>query len=176
MNHVKRWSLAGTLAISIFGYLLHYVFSWTGGSKLIAWFVPVNESVWEHLKLGYGAMVLFSLLEYTQIKQYASNYFFAKTLGILVLELTILVLYYSTVFIAGHHIFWIDICSYFVGVIISQFLCYWLFKQKPYSGRINAVGVFACIAIGVLFAATTFYPPHMALFLDHNTHTYGIPH
>lgn len=174
MNSLKHWRLAGIITTIILGFLLHYLFSWTDRSKVIGLFAPVNESIWEHLKLGYWSVVLFSLIEYLQIKHSINNYFLAKTIGILTLELTILFIYYGYTFIIGIDIFWIDISSYILGAIICQYLTYIFFKRKPYSKFINNISLCAFIGIGILFAITTYNPPHIALFKDNNNNTYGI--
>jgi hypothetical protein len=174
MNSLKHWRLAGIITIIILGFLLHYLFSWTDSSKIIGLLAPVNESVWEHLKLGYWSVVLFSLAEYLQIKSSVNNYFFSKTIGVLTLEITIILIYYGYTFIVGKNIIWIDIGSYILGAVICQYLTYLFFKQKPYSKLTNKISLAALIGIGVLFAVTTYYPPHVALFKDNNNNTYGI--
>lgn len=174
MNSLKHWRLAGIIAIIILGFLLHYLFSWTDGSKVIGLFAPVNESIWEHLKLGYWSVVILSLIEYFQIKRSINNYFFAKIIGILTLEVTIIFIYYGYTFIVGKDIFWIDIGSYILGAIICQYLTYIFFKQRQYSKFINRLSLSTFIGIGVLFAVATYYPPHIALFKDNNNNTYGI--
>ncbi|HVT86426.1 MAG TPA: DUF6512 family protein [Chitinophagaceae bacterium] len=174
MNTLKRWRLAGIITLIISGFLLHYVFSWTNGSKIIGFFVPVNESVWEHLKLGYWSVVLFSMAEYPQIKHRVTNYFFAKTLGVLVLEITIIIIFYGYTFIAGKDIFLIDILSYILGVMSCQYLTYAFLREKPFSLPAARLSAAAFIAIGILFGVTTYYPPHIGIFKDHNNNTYGI--
>jgi hypothetical protein len=174
MNTLKHWRLAGIITITILGFVLHYLFSWTDSSKLIGLFTPVNESVWEHLKLGYWSVVLFSFIEYLQIKRTVNNYFFSKTIGVLTLEIAIIIIYYGYTLIAGKNIFWIDIGSYILGAIICQYLSYLFLKQKPYSKFINKISLLVFIGIGVSFAVTTYYTPHVALFKDNNNNTFGI--
>ena len=38
-------------AVVVLGCLNHFIYEWTGESPISALFCPVNESVWEHLKL-----------------------------------------------------------------------------------------------------------------------------
>ena len=65
---IKSWSVYGAVAIIILGTILHYFYPWFGENRVLGAFVPVNESVWEHLKLGYWGLVLFSIPEYFKIK------------------------------------------------------------------------------------------------------------
>lgn len=174
MTSLKRWRLAGIITMTILGFCLHYLFSWTGGSKIIGLFVPVNESVWEHLKLGYWSVVLFSIVEYLPTKHSVNNYYFAKTIGVLSLEITILIIFYGYNFIAGKDIFLIDIFSYILGVVSCQYLTYIFLRLEPFSMFINRISLAIFISLGVLFGVITYYPPHVALFKDPNNKTYGI--
>lgn len=174
MNRLNRWRFAGIITIIILGFGLHYLFSWTDGSKIIGLFVPVNESVWEHLKLGYWSVVLFSVIEYVPIKHSVTNYYFAKTIGVLALEVTIIIIFYGYTFIAGKDILLIDIFSYILGVIACQYVTYIFLRLKPFSIFLNRISLVLFISTGVLFGGITYYPPHTALFKDHNTNTYGI--
>lgn len=174
MNRLKHWRLTGIITIIISGFLLHYLFSWTNHSKIIGLLAPVNESIWEHLKLGYWSVVLFSLADYAHVKRSIHNYFFAKTIGLLALEITIIFIYYGYTFITGIDITGIDIGSYILGAIICQYLTFIFYKQQQYARVIDKISLAAFIAIGVLFAITTYYPPHIAIFKDHNSNTYGI--
>lgn len=174
MNSLKRWGLAGLITITVLGFLLHYLFSWTNGSKIIGLFVPVNESVWEHLKLGYWSVLVFSVAEYPNIKHNVSNYFFAKTIGVLALEITIIIIFYGYTLIAGKDILWLDILSYILGTVACQYLTYIFLKSKPFSTLTNGLSLTVFIAIGILFGVATYYPPHSEVFKDHNDNTYGI--
>lgn len=174
MNRLKQWRLSGIITLTILGFGLHYLFSWTDDSKIIGLFVPVNESVWEHLKLGYWSVVLFSIVEYLFVIRSVNNYYLAKTLGVLALEMTIIIIFYGYTFIARKDIFLIDIFSYILGVILCQYFTYIFFRLKPYSTRINRISVAVFILIGILFGVLTYYPPHTGLFKDPNNETYGI--
>ncbi len=174
MNSLKRWRLAGIITLTILGFVLHYLFSWTNGSKIIGLFVPVNESVWEHLKLGYWAVVLFSIAEHIFATRSVNNYFPAKTTGVLVLAMTIIILFYGYTSIARKDILLIDIFSYILGVILCQYVTCIFFRLKPFSMLVNRISLAVFISTGILFGVLTYYPPHTALFRDPTNETYGI--
>ena len=54
-------TIAGILCVSILGTLLHFTYRWSGRNPLIGLIAPVNESVWEHMKLLFFPMLLFGL-------------------------------------------------------------------------------------------------------------------
>lgn len=45
----------------IIGTLLHFVYEWSGNNFIVGLFAPVNESVWEHLKLILLPATLFGI-------------------------------------------------------------------------------------------------------------------
>lgn len=174
MNKLNKWRIAGIFVIIILGTLMHYVYTWTGNSKIFGFFVPVNESVWEHLKLGYWSLVIFSLVEYVQLKSRIHNYYLAKLLGIIALQTTIIIFYYTYTSLAGKNIFYLDILAYILGVIICQYLSHLIFRTNPFSPTLNRMSLVGLIAIGLLFGITTYHPPHLPIFMDQKSKTYGI--
>ncbi len=171
--NVKRWEIAGVFWIIIAGSLLHFVYDWSGHSTLIALIAPVNESVWEHLKLGYWSLLLFTLVEYKYIKTNINHLFWAKAIGLLSLEITIIIIFYSYTAIINRSILWIDIGSYILGAIFCQAVSYRILKKQIYRS-INKYGLFIFLAAGILLIIFAFFPPHLPIFIDHNTGAYGI--
>ena len=59
--------LISFLVISIVGALLHFVYEWSNHNNIISLFAAVNESTWEHIKMGLSSALLFSIFDkYTQ--------------------------------------------------------------------------------------------------------------
>jgi hypothetical protein len=48
-----RWELAGIVSIILAGSTLHFAFEWANYWRPAALIAAVNESTWEHLKLGF---------------------------------------------------------------------------------------------------------------------------
>ena len=57
------WELAGFLWTAAAGTLLHFTYDWSGGSKIAAAFSAVNESTWEHMKLLFVPLFLFTVVQ-----------------------------------------------------------------------------------------------------------------
>ena len=47
------YELAGIVFTVIIGTMLHFTFELSGNQPVVGVFSAVNESVWEHLKLGF---------------------------------------------------------------------------------------------------------------------------
>jgi len=171
---MKRWEFRGFVFIVLVGSLLHFTYAWSGFSKIIGFFAPVNESVWEHLKLGYWSVILFATFEYPKLRSIANNYILAKTAGVFALEFTILIVYYVYTAIIGRNIFVLDILSYILGAFICQFTVDNLLRLKQFPDFIGRVSLALLIAIGLMLGMATYFPPHLPIFRDQNSNTYGI--
>lgn len=170
---VLKWQILSALWVIVVGALLHFTYEWSGNSPLVGAFSAVNESVWEHLKLGYWSMILFCFIEYPFIKNYSNNYFFAKAMGIFAMNLFIVVFFYSYTAILGTHSLFLDIASYILGAVIYGIVSYKI-MIKEYNKNLNKLGLVLLVIFGALFILFTFYPPHLPIFKDPQTGSYGI--
>lgn len=173
MRNLVRWCLSGFITIVIIGGLSHFVYSWSGECEFVGAFAPVNESVWEHLKMGYWGVLIFSVFEYSYVGRSVGNYFLAKAAGITILSITILSIYYSYTFFTTSNILVIDISAFIIGVLCCQFVVYRLFK-KPLLKSLAVPALIYIVVLGFIFAFFTFYPPRHDIFKDMDRNTYGI--
>jgi hypothetical protein len=173
-KRILRWELGGMAFIIVLGSVLHFAFEWSGGALPVAWIAAVNESVWEHLKLGFWPALVYAAVEYGRFGKAANNFPFAKTLGICLIPITIVVLYYAYTAILGHGLLEVDIAIFVVAVVIGQLVSYKLLTASPSSERLNRFAPIALVVLAILFVLFTFYPPHLPLFRDSVTGGYGI--
>jgi len=171
---ILRYELFGMLFSSLLGGLLHFTFEFSGYNPIVGAFSAVNESVWEHLKLGFWPILLFTFIEYRGIKKQTNNFFLAKTAGAYAIILVIPVIFYSYTSITGESIFMIDILSFIIAVIIGQFLSYKILTYKQLPKNSKWVSLIALAILAILFVVFTFYPPHLPPFQDPITGEYGI--
>jgi hypothetical protein len=177
MDKRKRilfYELAGIVFIIVFGSILHFTFEWAGNQAIVGVFSAVNESVWEHLKLGFWPAIVFALIEFKYLKKSTNNFLFAKTVGIYLIPITIVVIFYSYTAILGESLLVIDILSFIIAVIVGQFVSYKLLTSKTLPYNLDMVSLIALILLGVAFVLFTFYPPQLAMFQDPITGEYGI--
>lgn len=62
-RELRRWEIVGFIATGLFGTLLHFMYEWTGGNRVIAVFSAVNESTWEHMKLLFIPFLVFTVVD-----------------------------------------------------------------------------------------------------------------
>lgn len=169
-----RWELLGILLVFFSGSALHFAFEWCGRTPLVAPFAAVNESVWEHLKLAFWPSVAYASMEYCFFGRHMANFVIAKAVGIALMPLTIVLLFYCYTALVGHHVLWLDILIFFIAVAAGQLAsCEMLIVAWP-QGRWRMLGLIALVLLAVGFAVFTFWAPRLAIFRDSTTGTYGV--
>jgi len=168
------YELGGIVFIIIVGSLLHFTFELSGHQPVVGVFSAVNESVWEHLKLGFWPALVYAIVEYRYLKESTNNFFFAKTAGIYVIPIIIALLFYSYTAILGESVLVIDILTFVIAVIVGQLASYKLLTYRKLHDRLNSISLVALVLLGLAFVIFTFYPPHLPIFKDPITGEYGI--
>ena len=147
---IRKWQIMGFFWIIIIGSFLHFSYKWSGNLPIVGAFSAVNESVWEHLKLGYFALLFFILIEYWFVKDDTNSFFLAKTVGIVAMNLFIVVVFYTYTWITKKPILFIDISSFVVGAIICQIISFKILKIEV-NRMANKLGLIIFILIGCIF-------------------------
>ncbi|MEG1705021.1 MAG: DUF6512 family protein [Clostridia bacterium] len=168
---VLKLQIIGFFVICIIGTLLHFVFELSGNNIYLSIFVPINESVWEHLKLGTFATIIFMMYEHIIIGD-KPNYVTAKFFSIITQILTILLIYYTYTSVIGKHIIYIDILSFILAISLGQIVSYKILTNKYINETIHIILLFELLIF--LFVLFTFIPPKLDIFKDPQTNKYGL--
>ena len=160
---INKWHLIGVFWIIIVGTLLHFTYEWSGDSAFVGIFSAINESVWEHLKLGYFALTFFILIEYWVLRYKTTSYFISKVSGIIAMSIFILVVHYSYIFIVKNDNLIVDIVAFVLGAIICQILSMNLMKMK-FNKKTEYIGLAIYILIALFFVQFTFFTPDLPIF------------
>ena len=174
MTKILKWEIGGAVFISLFGSLLHFVFEWSGKFWLVGAFSAVNESTWEHLKLAVVPAVIWLLVERKILKREARNFFFAKEMGLFVMPILIIILFYSYIAILGNNLLALDISIFILAVIIGQFISYKIMQVPEFSQKYNKASIALMVILVVIFIIFTYFPPKSFLFHDPVSGGYGI--
>ena len=172
---VKYWEIGGIFFIFLFGALLHFLFEWSGESRLVGAFVSVNESVWEHFKQGFWPLIVYSVIEYRFIRRTVNNFFVAKACAAYLIPIITGLVFYGYTFIIGEEILIVDITIFLVAIIAGQYASYKILTLPRELNISKVVPLFFIIILGVVLILTTYLPPHLPIFLDGNSATYGLP-
>lgn len=164
MNRKLLFLMAsGFLFVSILGTLSHFCYEWSGHNTFVGLLCPVSESVWEHIKLLFFPMLLYSFFVIRKTKAAFPCAASGLMSGLLTGCLLIPVLYYTYTGILGYHIAPVDIGIFFVSTAAAFFTAYRLTLscQKQKNSRILYALVFL---LAVLFVYFSVKPPALPLF------------
>ena len=167
------YQAAGFIFVGIAGVLLHFLFDWTGQSVIAALFSPVNESVWEHLKLIFFPMLIFALAESRYIGKEYDHFWYVKFAGMVIGILIIPILYYTIGGVFGTVPDWVNILIFFLADAFVFWLETKLFESSSFNCKSQTTAFVVLLLIAVIFVLMTFMPPHIPLFEDPITGTYG---
>ena len=153
--------VAGIIFVSVLGTLFHFAYEWSGNNSIIGLFTPVNESTWEHMKLIFFPMLIYTLYCCKRKKADCSG----MLLGTLVGTLLIPVLFYTYSGALGFNLEFIDISIFYISVILAFCITYkasFSLKTEKYAGLLKLL----ILVMTLLFFIFTPFPPDIALFIS----------
>lgn len=165
MKGLKSYIIKGIIFISVLGTLLHFAYEWSGNNFFVGLFTPVNESIWEHTKLLFFPMLLYSLYINKKISNQYPFISSAMILGMLSGVLLIIDLFYTYSGIVGFHTPPVDISIFYISVIMSFYIVYKTavkYTKNNYSTILKILQL-ALICFYIIF---TFSPPDIPLFVN----------
>jgi hypothetical protein len=172
-KYALKLELVGIVFIIVLGGALHFVFDLSGEWPPLALIAAVNESVWEHLKLGFWPALIYFLIEYRYIRKSSSNFLFAKAIGILLIPVAITVLFYAyTAFLQD--MLAADLTIFVVAVVVGQLTSYKVLTLSPLPSWVNRLGMVLLILLAIVFGTLTYYAPQLPIFRDPISGGYGI--
>lgn len=163
--YVSKKNIFMIIFLFLLSFLWHFMYDWFP-CVLTSIFFPVNESIWEHMKIIFYCLLIGSVLE-----KKGNNYY----LNILVKPL-VGVLFYLIIFIPLYLIFGesmvISLSLMLFTYIIMELLGIKISKQEELN--IKVLPIIIIILISILFSILTYYPLHNFLFFDSVKLGYGI--
>ncbi len=155
------------LIIGILGTLGHFVYEWTGNNVLAGLIFPVNESIWEHLKLIFFPASVYFLAEYLLSDRKDENYIPSAIKSIFCGMLSVVVLYYTISGIIGKNIDFINILIFFAAVFITVYKRNkYISEGEEFSEKQRTFLIISFIATAVLFMIWSYFPPKIGIFIS----------
>lgn len=150
------------------GVLLHFTYEWSGENKIVGYFSAVGESTWEHLKLLFFPVLLFTVIEWIFGKRKRDGFLLSRTVSLLTGMLWIVSAFYTVSGIVGKaDMPVINIAIFVIGVIITFLLTEIIQKSifnAPRYGDLIALVIL--IVFTLLFVVWTYDPPSIGLFRE----------
>ena len=163
-NSILIFEIISTIFVMVLGTLLHFTYKWSGNNVIVGIFSPINESIWEHLKLMFFPMLITIIIGYLYKGKDVDNYLSSKVIGTVVMISFTIVFYYTYSGILGTNYAGVDVSIFFIAVALGQYVSYKLMKTKFHGN--NIIAIITLLALLLCFVVFTFFPPNIALFKD----------
>jgi hypothetical protein len=165
MNNLKKYTFIGILFVSIFGTILHFAYNWSGKNFFVGLFTPVNESTFEHMKLIFFPMFIYSVFLWYKLRYNYPCIFSISILSTIIGTILIPILFYTYTGILGFNNLVLDISTFLLSVIIAFI---YMYKNTLSCTRIrnNKYMFILAIIIAILFMIFSYNAPNLGIFSE----------
>lgn len=176
-NKIKNYCAWGIPFIFALSSLMHFLYDISGKITVIGIIAPVNESVFEHLKMPIVPTFIWWIITYFILKNLIDNgikWFTAAICSFLITISFVICFYYTYTGMFGINSTLLDIIGLVIGVTLGQTLAFKIYKNVNLKPLHYIIIYFIFIILILLFIIATFDPPQIPLFYDHKNKIYGI--
>ena len=172
---MKRIKFIGVIVIFLLTILYHFLYDWLP-NLVFSVFFPVNESIWEHMKLLYSGIFTWGVIEYFILRKKGISYrnFFST----LFLEMVTSIMIYLIMYLPLYNVFGenmvISIGLLIVVIILEEIFSYYLFSYSKENRILNRISILFIVLGFVVFLCFTYDPPRNYIFYDIVSNKYGI--
>jgi len=169
----KKLKIVGILVAFAICFPLHFGYD-KFPNFITSIFFPVNESIWEHMKILFGSIIISGVVQKIIIlikKEKVNNICFSNFIGAILSIPIYLILYLPLYNIIGESMI-LAISVMFITIVIAEIISYIIMNRKNY-GMENKT-IFLVVVVYIIFSMLTYYPLEINLFLDKKQLIYGI--
>lgn len=134
-------------------------------------FFPVNESIFEHLKMLFTAEVIFSIGKIILDKKDKNKYLRMFLRGIL--SVFILLLLYLPIYYFLGEIMLLTFLILFTTIFLTEYILSFLSSKKSHLS-LNIASIAGTILLFIILGYLTYHPIKEKLFFDEQHKKYGI--
>lgn len=172
--NLKKIKIIAVLGITLLSFLSHFAYE-IFPNIIFSFIFPVNESIWEHMKILFTATLIYGVFDYILLKKFNikyNNFAFQLYLTSIISIPLYLVIYIPLYNLFGESLF-ISITLMIIVYIICQIISYYILKANK-TKILNSLAIPIIILAYFVFIYLTYYPPKYYIFYDTLTENYGI--
>ncbi len=171
--NLKKLKIISIIGCFLLAFLTHFLYDWFPNT-LFSIFFPVNESIWEHMKMLYTTILLYELIEFIILKVKkvkVNNFLFASFISA-ILSIPIYLIMFLPIFYKMGEKMLITIIIMLLTIIIVQIIHYKLITYKEL--HLDILALIFIIITYIVMGILTYYPPETDLFFDTKNEKYGV--
>jgi len=162
---LKISKLIGIFITFLLCFPLHFLYDFAP-NFLTSIIAPINESIWEHMKLIYTSYLLWGIIEYFILKNNKEiNNYFLQLFMVPIFGICIYLSIYLPIFnLYGENLI-ISILLLFIVIALEHIISYFFLKSEEIP-RQKIIGIIGIILVYIIFAYLTYFPLDNYLFWD----------
>lgn len=164
MNSLKHYTVIGAIFVIIAGTISHFIYELSGNNFILGFFFPVSESTWEHMKLYFFPMLVYSLFMNKKLKDDYPCVTSALLFGILLGTFLIPILFYTYSGILGYNCLPLDISTFVLSILLAFTAVYRLSLSCKIVSHTLLLKLLVFVT-ALCFFAFTYSPPDIGLFI-----------
>lgn len=170
---LKKIKIINVVFLFLLSFLWHFVYDWFP-NNIFALFFPVNESIWEHMKIIYYCLLMGSILEFVLCKKnnIKINNFYIEAMVKSILGVIFYLIIFIPLYLWLRESMFISISLMLITYIFMEYIGYKILTGEEMN--INILPVIIIVLGCIMFVILTFYPLHNFLFFDEVKFGYGI--
>lgn len=171
--YIRKLKIFGAIFAFLLCFPLHFVYD-KFPSFFTSIFAPVNESVWEHMKILFGSIILSGVIQkiIVMFKRIDfNNVCFSNFVAAICSIPVFLIMFLPIYYIFGHNLI-VTLIIMFIAIVISEILAYkiMLWRDLYFENKT----IFYVVIVYIIFVILTYYPINIDLFIDPITGILGI--
>lgn len=161
---MKKIKIFITFILFIVSILVHFGYS-IFSCFFTSIFFPINESIWEHMKIIYTSIIIASIIEYFIYvnSSIIINNFLLSIPLISIIGIMLYLIIYSIIDIFIPHNLIVAIVLLYIIFIICEIISYYILKFKKIRYE-KVLGIVLIIISYIIFTYLTYYPLNNKLF------------
>lgn len=171
---LKKIKIINVFGVFLLSVLCHFAYNWLPNSVFSVFF-PVNESIWEHMKIFFTATLLYGFVDKFLLKRYEiqhNNFLFQLVFNAFFSIPVYLILFLPLYNLFGENMY----ISIGLMILVYTLCAYMSYKFLTYRElEINKYILYLIIIIVYgIFTYLTYKPIHNYIFYDKQKEKYGI--
>ena len=119
---IRRKDIPYIILTILLGSVFHFLYDFSEQNPFTALFTPINESVWEHLKLLFFPLFFVTIIQYYVIRPMKTAFFGSRLAGAWGGMAFIVIFFYIYTAVLGTDLLLMDLLLFVIGVFLSFYL------------------------------------------------------
>ncbi len=172
--NLKQIKILSVILIFFISFLAHFVYNYFP-NLLISIFFPVNESIFEHMKILFTSILLYGFIEYFLLIKNNINFnnFKFQLFFTAFISIPIYLIIYLPIRYFCKENFIVSIGLMLFVYVIVEIISYYILKEKEYR-FVNDLSIPLIILCYLIFGYLTYFPFENYLFYDFLENKYSI--